>query len=38
MQDIKAVFDLGNGRIKGAIIAQEEGKPTLLAKELIKTK
>lgn len=38
MQDIKALFDIGNGRIKWAIIAQEEWKATLLAKEIIKTK
>lgn len=38
MQNIKAVFDIGNGYIKGAIFAQDEGKTVLLLKELVKTK
>ncbi|HMT01047.1 MAG TPA: cell division protein FtsA [Candidatus Absconditabacterales bacterium] len=38
MQNIKAVFDIGNGFIKGAIFAQDEGKNVLLLKEMVKTK
>lgn len=38
MQNIKAVFDIWNGFIKGAIFAQDEWKNVLLLKEMVKTK
>ncbi len=38
MQDLKAIFDIGNGYIKGALIEKEDGKTVVLAKEIIKTK
>jgi cell division ATPase FtsA len=38
MQDIKALFDIGNGRIKGVVFAQDEGKTVVLVKDMMKTK
>lgn len=38
MQDLKAIFDIGNWYIKGALIEKEDGKTVVLAKEIIKTK
>ena len=37
MQDIKAVFDLGNWYIKGVVIADDDGKTVVLTKDMIKT-
>jgi cell division protein FtsA len=38
MQDIKVLLDIGNGWIKGGVFALEEAVPTLIAKDMIKTK
>ncbi len=38
MQDLKAIFDIGNGYIKWALIGKDEDKTVVLAKEMIKTK
>ena len=38
MQDLKAIFDIGNGYIKGALIGKDEEKTIVLAKEMVKTK
>lgn len=36
MQDIKAVFDIGNGYIKGAVFVQEDDNVSVLAKDIVK--
>lgn len=38
MQELKAIFDIGNWYIKGALIEKEDGKTVVLAKEIVKTK
>lgn len=38
MQSIKAIFDIGNGYVKWALISQEEGKHIVLVKDMVKTK
>jgi cell division protein FtsA len=38
MQDLKAIFDIGNGYIKGALIGKDEDRTVVLAKEMVKTK
>ena len=38
MQDIKAIFDIGNGYIKGVVFANDDGKPVILVKDMVKTK
>ncbi len=38
MQSLKAVFDIGNGYVKWALISQEEGKHIVLVKDMVKTK
>ncbi|MEY3197559.1 MAG: Cell division protein FtsA, partial [Candidatus Parcubacteria bacterium] len=38
MQDIKVILDIGNGWIKGAVFGLEDGVPSLIAKDIIKTK
>lgn len=38
MQDLKAIFDIGNWYIKWALIGKDEDKTVVLAKEMIKTK
>lgn len=38
MQDLKAIFDIGNWYIKWALIWKDEGKTIVLAKEMVKTK
>jgi cell division protein FtsA len=38
MQKIKTIFDLGNGYIKWVVFGVEDGKTTVLVKDLVKTK
>lgn len=38
MQDLKAIFDIGNWYIKWALIGKDDDKLVVLAKEMIKTK
>jgi cell division protein FtsA len=38
MEDVKAIFDIGNGYIKWALIGKDENRTVMLAKETIKTK
>jgi len=38
MQDLKAIFDIGNWYIKWALIGKDEDKTIILAKEMVKTK
>jgi len=38
MQSLKAVFDIGNGYVKWALISEEEGKNIVLVKDMVKTK
>jgi cell division protein FtsA len=38
MQDLKAIFDIGNGYIKWALIGKDEDRTVVLAKEMVKTK
>ena len=34
MKDFKAIFDIGNDVIKGAVFANDDGKDTMLAKQM----
>ncbi|MEF2176094.1 MAG: cell division protein FtsA [Candidatus Absconditabacteria bacterium] len=38
MDSIRVMLDLGNGYINGVVVANDEGKKVILAKEMIKTK
>lgn len=38
MNNIKTIIDIGNGYIKWILLGQEEWKPVVLAKEIIKTR
>lgn len=38
MQELKAIFDIGNGYIKAALFGKDDGKQLILAKEIVKTK
>lgn len=38
MQSLKAVFDIGNGYVKWALISEEDGKNIVLVKDMVKTK
>lgn len=38
MQELKAIFDIGNGYIKAALFGKDDGKQVVLAKEMVKTK
>lgn len=38
MKDIKVVFDIGNGYLKGMMFGQQDGKAIILAKHMVKTR
>lgn len=38
MNDMRVILDIGNGYIKWVIFGQEDGKPAILAKEMVKTR
>ena len=38
MQNIKAIFDLGNGFVKWAVFGEDEGNTVVLAKDKARTR